>query len=170
MRYYIDTEFNGYGGSLISIGIAAENGRTLYMVQSDAFFSIMAQANAWDPWVKANVLPLIFKAAPGAHHPLRLPSAEWGAKIAEFYGEDDKPHFFADWMSDIADLCGLLITGPGTGVPMPHQTVFTCLRHIDVYPTTLPGAIQHHALWDALALKQWVEETEKSPHNMPVDA
>jgi hypothetical protein len=34
------------------------------------------------------------------------------------------------------------------------------LRHLDVYPTTLAGAIQHNAYWDAAALKHWLDEME----------
>lgn len=56
MKYYIDTEFRDDGKciDLISIGVAAEDGRELY-VQSAAFD--LQEAN---PWVKENVLPHLF--------------------------------------------------------------------------------------------------------------
>lgn len=54
-RYFYDTEFmeSGYGQpiELISIGIVCEDGRELYLVNSDADLS---KAN---DWVKANVIP-----------------------------------------------------------------------------------------------------------------
>ena len=155
MRYYIDTEFNGWGGAMISFGMVNERGSMLYLVEDDAG---LAKIDL-DPWVAENVVPLLYKTPAGAET-IRSPLRHWGSIISAFYGEDDKPHFFADWPSDIADLCTMLISGPGESVPMPHQTIFTCLRHIDVYPTSLTDAVQHHALWDALALRRWVEEHE----------
>lgn len=58
------------------------------------------------------------------------------------------------------DFCKLLMTGPGTAVPMANQTHLTILRHIDVYPTSLNGAVQHNAWWNAMALRQRVLEDE----------
>ena len=55
MRYFLDTEFdeNGSTINLISIALVAEDGRELYLVSSE--FSV----NAFNDWVKANVLPLL---------------------------------------------------------------------------------------------------------------
>lgn len=159
MRYFFDFEFNGFGGDLISLGIAAEDGFTLYLVEKWERLNWLRSSHRIDPWVEANVLPILMDNPPDSEA-IERPVSEWGEIVANFYEGDDKPHFFCDWPSDIADLCKIMITGPGTAVQMPHQTIFTCLRHLDVYPTSLPGAVQHHALWDALALKRWVEEQE----------
>jgi hypothetical protein len=43
---------------------------------------------------------------------------------------------------------------------MENQTIITILRHIDVYPTSVEGAVQHNALWDALAIRQLLIELE----------
>jgi hypothetical protein len=113
-----------------------------------------------DPWVDKNVIPLLFDVPPGVEV-IRAPDTEWGALISDFiYRGDEVPQIFADWMSDIADLMKLFITGPGEGVPMNHQTHMVCLRHLDVYPTTLKGAVQHNAAWDAFALKRWIDDME----------
>jgi hypothetical protein len=65
---------------------------------------------------------------------------------------------FVDWPSDAMDFASLLMTGPGQAVDMGHQTIITILRHVDIYPTTLAGAVQHNALWDAMAIRQFVME------------
>lgn len=56
MKYWYDTEFdeNGKTIELISIGIVSEDGRNLYLENSDADLSIV------NPWVKENVIPLLW--------------------------------------------------------------------------------------------------------------
>lgn len=60
------------------------------------------------------------------------------------------PTLFADWPDDIRYFCQALITAPGEMVNIPRLT-FHIVR-VDAYPTTLEGAVQHNALWDARAL------------------
>lgn len=159
MRYFFDTEFNGYGGDLISAGIARQDGKTLYIIDDEKVHNLIT-SKTLDPWVEQNVLPILYSAPHGVV-PFHLPVSEWGALISEFiYDGENTPTIYADWMSDIADLMNLFITGPGTGVPMMHETRMVCLRHLDVYPTDLPGAVQHNAAWDALALRHWLMKAE----------
>lgn len=155
MRYFVDTEFNSFGGAMLSLGMVNDNGSMLYIVEEDDFLDKLDL----HPWVAEHVAPHLLASVAG-YTPIRAPHRHWGSIIASFYEGDERPQFLADWPSDIADLCNMLITGPGTAVPMPHQTHFTILRHLDVYPTSVEGAIQHHALWDALALQRWVQEAE----------
>lgn len=55
MRYFYDTEFNedGHTIDLISIGIAAEDGREFYAVNADADWDRIHD----DPWLMKNVVP-----------------------------------------------------------------------------------------------------------------
>ena len=159
-RYFFDTEFNGFGGNLMSAAMARDETDALYLIDDERIQSLVMN-KIMDPWVEANVLPILYNTPPGIE-PVHAPASEWGGLISEFiYRGDEVPQVFADWMTDIADLMNLFITGPGTGVPMTHQTHMVCLRHLDVYPTSLPGAVQHNAAWDALALKRWLDEMEK---------
>lgn len=152
MRYFIDFEFSTR--DLISCGIAREDGTTLYFID-DAKIEELVLTKTLDPWVEENVLSVLYSAPHGVV-PIHAATDTWGWAIADFiYRDDAPPTIYADWMSDIADLMNLFITGPGTGVPMHHQTNLVCLRHLDVYPTDLPGAVQHNAAWDALALRHW---------------
>jgi hypothetical protein len=153
-RFFIDFEFNGMGGDLISAGITRQDGHTRYYID-DGKIEELVLAKMLDPWVEENVLPILY-ATPHGVVPFHMPSSDWGAVISDFiYCDGTMPTIYADWMSDIADLMNLFITGPGTAVPMGDETHLVCLRHLDVYPTTLSGAVQHNAAWDALALRHW---------------
>lgn len=154
MRYYLDTEFDGHGGTLISLALVREDGESIYLVYQDT---------ATDPWVQENVIPILWDM-PNEHegHKVRcLP--RWAANkrgaqaIAEFLDGDDHPLIFADWPDDIAYLCRALITGPGEMVQTQPTISFCIRRRVDAYPTTLPGAVRHNAWWDAMTLRHALE-------------
>ena len=60
---------------------------------------------------------------------------------------------------DNCPTCGALITGPGEMVAIPRLKFE--LERVDAYPTTLEGAIQHNALWDARALKHLFNHVDR---------
>ena len=51
MRYYLDTEFNGFNGALLSIALVPEDG--------DEFYITLACAEPVLPWVEHNVMPFL---------------------------------------------------------------------------------------------------------------
>ena len=53
MKYYLDTEFDGLGGKLISFALVREDGNSV---------SYVVQDYADDPWVQANVIPILWDA------------------------------------------------------------------------------------------------------------
>jgi hypothetical protein len=140
MRYFLDTEFNGMNGDLISLALVSEDGRELYLV-----------VPCQNPiqWVADNVMPIIHCS--GAH-PIMDNPALIGASIATFLQRDPKPYIIADWPDDIAYFCKALIVGPGKMVDIP-SLAFEIIR-VDVYPTDMPEVVQHNALWDARALRR----------------
>src|SRR6185312_12186957 len=105
--------------------------------------------DCWKPclWVKENVLPIISLADAT---PFFINQDRFGQRIASFLYDDPMPVIVADWPDDISYFCKALITAPGQMVAIP-KLQFHLLR-IDAYPTDLPGAVQHNALWDARAL------------------
>ena len=139
MRYFLDTEFNGFGGKLISLALVGDNGRELY-VATDCHFP--------GEWVKKNVLPII--KCEGAE-PIMIDHAHFGQAIAIFLQGDPEPAIVTDWPDDVRFFCESVVTGPGQMVAIP-RLLFDVVR-VDAYPTELPGAIEHNALWDARALK-----------------
>ena len=95
MRYFIDTEFieDGKTIDLISIGIAAEDGRTYYAISTEF------NRRNLTPWLKENVIPKLaeryvkFEDSPRIH----MSSLAWKSRkriakdILEFVG--DSPEF-----------------------------------------------------------------------------
>lgn len=166
MRYFLDCEFDAFGGPLISLALVREDLESLYLVYRD---------EAEDPWVQENVIPKLWSIPspmPGMAHnltgshqlvrlqpapaePIRMPSHEMGARIiASFLEGDDRPYIVADWPDDIAYFCRAVMTGPGHMATMKNLR-FEMTRVLS-YPTDLPGAVQHNAYWDAKALRHLI--------------
>lgn len=141
MKYFLDTEFNGYLGELISLAIVAQDDRELYLMNIDRMENTIE-------WVKENVMPIL--TVPGAE-PVPSNYEQISHEIEQFLAGDSDPVIVVDWPDDIKYLCEALITGPGQMVAVPRLT-FEMVR-VDAYPTELPGAVQHNALWDARALR-----------------
>lgn len=151
-RYYLDTEFDGFGGSLISLGLVHEDG-----VRS---LSIVVQDWADDPWVQANVISHLW----AANASTRLMTPEEAAfVIAGFLNPDSAPVIITDWPADIRYFCAL-IEFPG-GEMAPIASLKFELHRVDAYPTSLPGAIQHCAWWDAQALRHLLEPPKPVPQD-----
>lgn len=51
-------------------------------------------------------------------------------------------------------------TGPGTMIEVRPSIKFE-MHRVDAYPTTLPGAIQHNAYWDAMALRHKLTQDQQ---------
>ena len=165
MRYYLDTEFDGMGGDLISLALVREDCTLEYVladrttapvIQRRRSLYLVTKGHARDPWVKDNVIPIL-DAVPDI---LTTPSGVVSLTLAEylpiyldgFFEGDDDVEVIADWPDDIGHLCKALITGPGTMIEVRPRIRFTVER-VDAYPTDLPGAVQHNAWWDAMALR-----------------
>ncbi|MCU0731093.1 MAG: hypothetical protein MUE84_05840 [Hyphomonas sp.] len=147
MLYFLDCEFNGFGGELISLALSGEAGE-LYLARPDAELDSL-QAH---PWVEEHVLPyLSLKDA----RPDIQPLANFGRVIQSFLAADEAPVIVADWPEDLMHLMQCLIVGPGQMVRIPDLTLR--LLHTSAYPTDMTEAVQHNALWDARALRHAVK-------------
>jgi hypothetical protein len=144
MRYFLDTEFNGFGGELISMALIREDGASRYFVLSEDEDRAMHA----EPWVAENVIPIIHDCPV---QPTELPRDMWGHEIAHFLRGDTEIIVTSDWPDDIRYFCQAIITGPGEMVNLPGIS-FQMFR-VDAYPTAVEGAVQHNAWWDAMALR-----------------
>lgn len=149
MRYFLDTEFNEFGGELISMALVGENGAEMYVAQ---------HCRTPGAWVSLNVMPIIHCV--GAE-PIWIDRDDFGSAIGGFLHDDNAPVIIADWPDDISYFCKALIIGPGEMIAL-KRAAFHLLR-IDAYPTDLPGAVQHNALWDARALRHVFMPTPALP-------
>lgn len=146
MKYYLDCEFNGMGGELLSLALVSEAGPkavSFYIVRPQSEIEAMKL----DPWVEANVLPIMGEIA----H-ISAGIREWPRMIQAFLRFDTDITIITDWPDDIKYFCELIITGPGTMIEVRPSIKFE-MHRVDAYPTTLPGAVQHNAYWDAMALR-----------------
>ena len=144
MRYYIDTEFNGTGGQLLSIALVREDGAH--------FYEVLPLHELANPWVREHVLPHL-----DAEPVERLQVVK---KLQKFLRKDAKAGggpmvFIADWPEDLSHFCQLLLRDHGKRND-PLQ--FACLLlHMPHFDTALASLKPHNALADARALAEHVE-------------
>ena len=148
MKYFLDTEFDGFGGRLLSLALVREDNESLYIIYNHN----LDQIN--DPWVEKNVVPILYDVPsplPGMLYTVNS-DLEASRLIQAYLAEDDYvPYIITDWPDDVRYMCQAVITGPGLMINVPRLQ-FDVVR-VDAYPTEVKGAVQHNAWWDAVALK-----------------
>jgi hypothetical protein len=150
MRYFLDTEFNGFGGCLISVGLAAEHGDQDYYVA-------LPMTEPPTPWVERHVLPYL-ETVPRALYN-RLDHVAAAHDIAAYLSTDPDPEIVADWPEDIALFARLLVIGDGEIVDVSNIR-FHFLR-TPGFSTSANSAVPHNALHDARALRRFVLSSEE---------
>jgi len=145
MRYFLDAEFNGFGGSLISLALVPED------LEVRAFYEAL-ECPTPVAWALEHVLPAL-RVAP-------ISRARMMAKLADYLRTDPEPVVTADWPEDIAHLAMLMVTGPGFRTPSP-RFVFELLD-LPMFDSETLSAFPHNAENDARALRDYVL-AEESP-------
>lgn len=143
MRLFLDTEFNGFGGKLISMALVPEDNSL------QEFYREIEMRDQLEPWVRDNVVP----------HLVLVPSSynEFQQALAQYLREVGKCTIVADWPDDIRYFCESLITGPGEMISFKHTIKFELDLGIN-YNSLVP----HNALHDARAIREWylLQETK----------
>lgn len=147
--FYVDCEFNEHGGELLSLALVEADGRGLYLCVADEPASLT-------PWVRENVWPLVHSRLPVGRTVAYV--ADWGHFLRRYIGSTTAPTFIADSPVDIARLAGLLSDDGGKWVSVDNPEIRFEVHNVDCYPTDVPGAIQHNAWWDAMALRAKLSE------------
>lgn len=134
MKIWLDTEFNGWGGELISLALVAEDGSEFYEV---------LECSSPQDWVMQNVIPNLAKA-PKTKEEIQLNLCQYFSKYKEVF-------IAATWPDDFRLLMDLLITGPGYKLNTPEI-------NMRLIRPTREGALimqnsKHNALDDARLLK-----------------
>ena len=126
---YLDCEFNGFGGDLISMALIDERGGSWYEVLpcSDPV-----------PWVKENVMPILQK------DPVSREEFTW--RLQAFLTQYDQIHIIADWPEDIAYFCRALLTTPGRRIMTPPLSM-------EIIDVSYQSKVPHNALEDAIAIR-----------------
>lgn len=136
MTLYLDTEFNGYRGELISMALVPDEGPEWYAVRDLTGMQI-------NPWVREHVLPHLDRPP--------LSDAAFKESFAAYIkGFTGSVVIVADWPEDIAHFCALMC-GPNGG----QILVWPTFRLVDSPP--LHPVVPHNALSDARALRDAYE-------------
>jgi predicted DNA-binding transcriptional regulator AlpA len=109
MRLWLDAEFNGFQGKLISMALVAEDGREWY----ESLGCLAPTA-----WVSAHVMPVINKRS--------CTRAEMQRRLACFLRRYDHIHVIADWPEDFVHFLELLIVAPGVCNTTPPLLMEIC--------------------------------------------
>jgi hypothetical protein len=145
VRYFLDTEYNGSGGALLSLALVPEDGDELYVtLKSD------------EPiveWVERHVIPYL-DAVPEQLSCPRLPRHDAAHALEVYLRHDPDPLIYADWPEDISQFCTLMITGEGKMVDLRHL-VFQ-LVPMSNFSTAVNSKVPHNALHDARALRDHI--------------
>jgi hypothetical protein len=151
MKVTLDTEFNGFGGQLISIALVPE---TL----DDIFYEVLPCDNP-DPWVAKNVISVLNQEL--IHSDFSLAKSVLQHRLENWFKhiqlQTDEIEIIADWPDDIRYFCELLITGPGYMIATPKKLSFTMDRSLP--ETSIHSKIPHNAREDAIRLMRHIINT-----------
>ncbi|KKC26247.1 3'-5' exoribonuclease [Sphingomonas sp. SRS2] len=142
MRYFLDTEFNGFGGELMSVALVPEDGDQDYYV-------VIPIDGPYHPWVEKHVVPYLESVPPMLYN--RLDRVAAAHDIAAYLANDPEVTVIADWPEDIALFCRLLLIGETEIVDIRHMRFE--FRRTPGFSTARNSKVPHNALHDARALR-----------------
>ena len=142
MRYFLDTEYNGNGGALISLALVPDDGDELYLT--------LKTGEPLADWVERNVVPYLDSVPEQLACP-RLARRDAAHALERYLHGDEDPLIVADWPEDVAQFCDLLVTGPGQMLDLRHLTFQ--LVPFSNFSTAANSSVPHNALHDARALR-----------------
>ena len=147
MRAFVDTEFNGYGGDLISIAIVPEEP---FGPTNTAFYAVIQwNEQDLDPWVREHVIPRL-AMAPDSRATVKKQLWSW---LEDNYQIDT---FVADWPIDLAHLLALLEDRDQNGIKRLRRAFnFHLMAN---QPEKYAPLNPHNALSDAYALRRAVRD------------
>ena len=143
MKLFLDTEFNGFGGKLMSMALVPEHEHD----RLDNFYCELEMKDQLHPWVQENVVP----------HMVLVPSTrlQFQSKLSAYLLQFQEITIVADWPDDIGYFCESLITSPGERINMPSRIKFELNLDIE-YESRVP----HNALHDAIGIREYYRNTK----------
>ena len=152
LRYFLDTEFNGFGGALISLALVRADGSSLYLV-----YDAPEQPEAF---VRDHVQPNL-ERVPESVAIRRVKQSQGAYALEAFLQDDADVEIIADWPDDVRLCCQALMIEPDLTANIGRLRFE--IHRVDPYPTDLVGAVRHNAWWDAMALRQKLATTALAP-------
>lgn len=140
MKFYLDCEFNSFGGELISLALVSED-------EERRFYEVLPFDHMkLHPWVEKNVIPVLFRKP-------RNNLIKFRQKLAGFLRDNavnNEITIVADFPEDIAYFCKALIVGPGNAIDTPN--IHFIMDRVNLVNTADYSMVPHNAMEDALAL------------------
>jgi hypothetical protein len=149
LRYFLDTEYNGIGGALLSLALVPDDGDELYVT--------FKTDEKLVEWVEKHVLPYLDSVPEQLSCP-RLERRDAAHALERYLHGDDDPLIIADWPEDVAQFCNLLVTGPGDMLDLRHLTFR--LLPLSNFSTAANSKVPHNSLHDARALRDHYRSME----------
>lgn len=143
--FYLDCEFDGHGGPLLSLALVGDSGD----------IHIRTEVSATNSWVQDNVVTVMDSHRLNAFTDVTCPDENYvGGVIRDFLKDCEHPVIIADSPVDIWRFCKVLSTDEtGNWCSTDYSRMTFRVENVDSYPTNLHGAVQHNAWWDAAALR-----------------
>lgn len=133
--FYLDTEFNGHGGQLISLALVSVTAR---------WYGVVELPHKIEPWVAINVIPVLGDVKP-------LPYKAFKAEFQRFLSKLRCPTIICDWYADAMHFLALL-----EGHDYASSLDFECKIHVlKTPPVSYSSKLPHNAEADAEALMRW---------------
>lgn len=145
MRYFLDTEYNGWGGALLSLALVPDDGEELYLT--------LDWSGQLEEWVDRNVVPYLDMVPQSLVSP-RLSRSDAARALSHYLAGDGDPLIVADWPEDIALFNALLVTGPGVMAEVPRLRFQ--LMPLGGFSTAANSKVPHNALHDARSLRDHI--------------
>ena len=134
MKLFLDCEFNGFGGELISMALVDENEKY--------FYEVLPCMNPTS-WVFNNVIPILNKQA--------IDLKKFKKNLFNFLNHYETIHIVADWPEDFSLFLTTLMLQQGVCMTTPKLTMELWQSDTNL---TIDSEIPHNALQDAFALKR----------------
>jgi len=144
MRYFLDVEFNGFGGELISLALVPE-------AEDAAPFYEAVTCEKPTAWVAEHVLPVLQTTA--------IARSAMASRFADYLGDDEDPVLIADWPEDIAHAAMVMVIAPGQRVAL-DRIGFQMMDPLGFDAAAL-SKVPHNAYHDAVALRDYVLAQER---------
>jgi len=149
--YYIDCEFDGHNGPLISMALIGED---------DDIYIITDYDKPQDPWVANNVMTVLDK-----HDAERtftgIKENDVGELLYDMFETKNMIHVIADSPVDLTRFFKAISTnGEGEWRPSGLTRVSGHAVNVDAWPCSEAGLTRHNAWCDARALKIKLKEMQ----------
>jgi hypothetical protein len=149
VRYFLDTEYNGNCGALLSLALVPDDGEELYVT--------LATDEPIVEWVQRHVVPYLDTVPEQLTCP-RLSRSDAAGAVERYLRHDDEAVIIADWPEDIAQFCNLMITGAGDMIDVRDVTFR--LLPLSNFSTAANSKVPHNALHDARSLRDHYRSME----------